>query len=158
MAPAVAQEKPDFSGKWTMDPTRSESVAQAADASPHGPVTVAITQTPDEVVIVTDRDGPRERVTYRFDRNGSSAPKPIGTTGSDTRVIEDAQARWDGARLVTTTIYRVNGMATKTIETRSLAENTREMIVETQLQVEHGYESNGRGPQGYTVVKDVYKK
>jgi hypothetical protein len=33
-----------------------------------------------------------------------------------------------------------------------------EMTVETELQMQHGYESNGRGPAGYGTAKDVYVK
>jgi len=40
---AHAQGRPDFSGTWSMDRTRSESAMQA---DPIGPTTVVITQTP----------------------------------------------------------------------------------------------------------------
>ena len=39
---AHAQSKPDFSGTWKMDPSRSESAAQK---EPIGPVTIVIAQT-----------------------------------------------------------------------------------------------------------------
>jgi len=40
-----AQGRPDFSGTWKMDSSRSESAAQA---EPIGPVTLVIAQTPNE--------------------------------------------------------------------------------------------------------------
>jgi hypothetical protein len=32
------------------------------------------------------------------------------------------------------------------------------MTVETQVQIEHGYQSNAKQTQGYTPAKDVYTK
>src|SRR5437763_5987832 len=47
---AHAQSKPDFSGTWKMDPSRSESAAQK---EPIGPVTIVIAQTEHDVKIET---------------------------------------------------------------------------------------------------------
>ena len=49
---ALAQSRTNFSGTWSMDPTRSASQVQN---EPIGPVTVVITQTPTELKIATTR-------------------------------------------------------------------------------------------------------
>jgi hypothetical protein len=96
-------------------------------------------------------------VSYSFERT----PEAVGTAGSDppapNRIIR-AHVRWDGPVLMTETVYRVNGMSTTRTERRRLSADGREMTVETELQMEHGYESNGRGPAGYGTAKDVYVK
>jgi hypothetical protein len=155
---ANAQERPAFNGTWVMDMTRSESAAQAPDAAPKTPVSIGITQRPDALTIQTIRDGHSETVSYSFER---VEPEAVGTAGSDnpnaTRIIRTL-VRWDGPVLVTETVYSVNGMATSKTERRRLSADGREMTVETELQVEHGYESNSRGPAGYGTAKDVYVK
>ena len=55
------QSRPDFSGTWSMDLTRSEAAAQG---NPIGPVTVAIRQMPEELRIDTTRNGRTESVRY----------------------------------------------------------------------------------------------
>jgi hypothetical protein len=152
--PVVAQERPNFDGPWVMDMTRSESAAQAADATPRTPVKVAIETSASSVTVRTTTDGKGEHVTYTFDP--ATRADAGGTSGRDERAIDQAQARWEGPSLITVTIYRVNGMSAKKPETRWLSSNGKEMTVETEMQMQHGYESDGKGPAGYGVAKDVY--
>jgi hypothetical protein len=151
---AVAQERPNFNGTWVMDMTRSESAAQAADAAPRTPIRVAITSSPTSVTIRTTTDGKGETVAYPFDP--VTRPTAPDSPEKDARAIDEAQARWDGASLITVTVYRVNGMSAKKTETRWLSDNGKEMTVETEMQMQHGYESGGKGPAGYGVAKDIY--
>jgi hypothetical protein len=72
--------------------------------------------------------------------------------------VINLNARWDGPILVTQTVYAVNGMATTKVDKYRLSGGGREMTVDTELQMQHGYESNGRGPAGYGTAKDVYVK
>jgi hypothetical protein len=153
-ATATAQQKPNFDGSWVMDMSRSESAAQAANAAPRTPIHTAITSSPSSVTIKTTTDGKTESVAYTFDPVTRAAVPDAGA--KDERTIDQAQARWDGAGLVTVTIYRVNGMSAKKTETRWLSENGKEMTVQTEMQMQHGYESDGKGPAGYGVAKDVY--
>jgi hypothetical protein len=151
---AVGQERPNFDGPWVMDMTRSESAAQAADAAPRTPVKIAITSSPASVTIRTTTDGKGETVAYTFDPVTRAAA--VESRGKDERAIDQSQARWDGATLITVTVYRVNGMSAKKTETRRLSANGKEMTIETEMQMQHGYESDGKGPAGYGVAKDVY--
>ena len=158
LAAAAAQERPNFTGEWVMDMTRSESAAQGPDVSPRRPVRMDITHTPTALTVKTATDERSESQTYSFDANQDRS-RAVGTDGSANRKGEQALARWQGEKLITETVYLVNGMAATKTETRHLSADGKEMIVETQLQIHHGYQSSGRGPEGsYTAVKDVYTR
>ena len=153
---AQAQEGANFSGTWVMDMTRSESAAQASTDSPRIPVRLEITNSPSSVTIHILRDGSSETVSYSFERTNQGV---VGTGDNATgRKVINANARWEGPILVTQTVYSVSGMATTKVEKYRLSAGGREMIVESELQMQHGYESNGRGPAGYSTAKDVYVK
>ena len=137
-APA-AQGKPDFSGSWTMDRTRSESAMQN---EPIGPVTMVIAQTPGDVRIETTRTQGSSVVTYKLD--GSEVTIPGGT----------AKTHWDGTTLVTEAVRNIQGQTVTTKETRRLNPDGTEMTVETMLVVQHGYSL--RGTPNYGAGKDVY--
>jgi hypothetical protein len=49
-------------------------------------------------------------------------------------------------------------MAVKKIDAYRLSGDGAELTVETELQVQHGYESNGRGPAAYNKAKDFYRR
>jgi len=110
-----AQSKPDFSGAWTMDPSRSESAAQA---EPIGPVTLVITQTPAELKVETTRSTGTTAATYKLD--GSKITVAAGTSST----------RWEGAKLVTESVFDVNGATVTTSESRTLTAGGNEMLVE----------------------------
>jgi len=154
--PAHAQQKPDFTGTWTMDMSRSESAAQGTDVSPLTPVTLIVRQSPADFNVETDRDGSRERLRFVF---GQSSPgSPVGTAGRNAAAIEPAGVEWRGGDLITTTVYRVNGMPVKQVRTHRLAANGREMIVETRVEMQHSYESDHPDYKSGTMVTDVYTR
>jgi hypothetical protein len=128
---ALGQTRPDFSGTWTMDLTRSEAAAQG---TPIGPVTVAIRQMPEEFRIDTTRNGRTESVRY--------LPASVKATGG-TELL--GAFRWEGSKLVTTFVTDINKQAITVQEVRSLDPAGREMTVELTLVVEHGYQSGGTG-------------
>ena len=135
---AHAQGKPDFSGTWKMDESRSESAAQS---HPIGPVTIVITQTPGELKIVTSRTEGLTTMTFKLD--GSEITIPGGT----------AKTYWDGMKLVTEVERYVQGQAVTTKETRTLATGGNEMLVDMTLVVQHGYSAN---TSNYGTGKDIY--
>ena len=141
---ALAQGKPDLSGTWAMDLERSESAMQGG---PVGPVTVVIKQTPEELVIETRRGENVDSVTYKVAPNEKSAGPMEGVPAS--------RAYWDGVRLVTETARPVQGQTVTTKEVRYLNGPT-EMMVESILEVEHGYTL--RGVKTYGMARDVFKK
>ena len=139
--PAHAQGKPDFSGTWKMDPTRSESAAQG---EPVGPVTLVIQQTANELRIETTRTQGSSTATYKLD--GSETTLPAGT----------ATTHWDGTTLVTEVVRHLQGQAVTTKEVRRLSADGSEMLVEMALVVQHGYQNNVVGASNYGAAKDVY--
>lgn len=136
-----AQGRPDFSGTWKMDSSRSESAAQA---EPIGPVTLVIAQTPNDVKIETTRAQGSSAVTYKFD--GSKVTVSNGTLTT----------HWDGAKLVTEGVFDVNGAAVTMTEIRTLAAGGSEMLVEKTVVVQHGYPDTLKGTQNYVAGKDVF--
>ena len=140
VAQAMPAATPDFSGVWTMDKTRSESAAQDQSA---GDVVVAITQTGSILKVETIRDGKKELATY-----------PIGTRPSATEVSGARRAYWDGPALIDEGSVDIEGRTIEYREARTPAADGAEMVVETTLKIEHGYELKG----GQTVVtgKNVY--
>jgi hypothetical protein len=139
--PAHAQTRPDFSGTWAMDRTRSESAMQA---DPIGPTTVVITTLPAGLQIATTRDDKTATIVYKLD--GSSSPIPGGT----------ATSHWEGATLITETVREIQGQTVTTKESRRLAAGGSEMLVETLLVVQHGYTL--KGTQNYGSGKDVFTR
>jgi hypothetical protein len=144
-APRAQQARPNFSGTWTMDQSRSES--------PHypdfvGPVTLVITHTPTEMTIETRRGEKTSTVTYRV---YDSENAPVGTTGNAA-----SKSYWNGMTLVADGVRNVQDATVRTREIRSLDSTGEEMTVETTLIVEHGYTL--AGTKNYGTGKDVFRK
>ena len=135
-----AQGRPDFSGTWSMDLSRSESAMQA---EPVGPTTVTIEQTATDLRMTTTRDGKSTTVVYRLD--GTPSAIPGGT----------ATSRWNGSSLVTESVRTIQGQTVTTNETRRLSAND-ELLVESVLVVQHGYTI--RGAQNYGSGRDVFTR
>jgi hypothetical protein len=143
LSSAHAQGRPDFSGTWKMDASRSESASQA---EPIGPVTLVIVQTPNDLKIDTTRTQGTSTATYKFD--GSKVTVSNGTL----------MTHWDGVKLVTEGVFEVSGAAVTMTEIRTLAAGGDEMLVDRSVVVQHGYPDTLRGTQNYVAGKDVYVK
>jgi len=144
LAQAMTAAKPDFSGTWTMDRSRSESAMQE---QPIGSMTVAITVTTTSVTVETTRDGKPEVATYTIEEK----PSGPGVMGAGTR-----RAYWDGLRLVTEGAGNVQGQTVSVREARTLNAARTEMTVESTVTVQHGY--TFRGARNYATGKDVYTR
>jgi hypothetical protein len=140
-----ASLKPNFSGIWLLDVSRSAS-ASSGDAGE--PVKLGIKQTDDEIVIETTRDGKPSTRTFRID----AAAQP----GSNAAISETARAYWNGLKLVTEGAGTVQGQTVSSRETLSLNPAGTEMTVERLVVVQHGY--SFRGAQNYASGKDVYTR
>ena len=124
-----AQARPDFSGTWTMDASRSEAAAQG---TPIGPVTVVIHQTAEELRVETTRNGTTQAIRYL----------PVGMKA----VIHDGLAgtfHWEGAKLYTSAAADINKQAVTFDEVRTLNADGTEMTVEITVVVQHGYQTGG---------------
>lgn len=134
-AAAQPVDRPDFSGAWTMDPSRSESAAQGQA----NPVQIVITQAKSSLTIQTTRDGKADVAAY-----------PIGERPTmSTEVTGQRRAFWDGPTLVNEGSVDVQDRTVAFQEARTLSADKSEMVVETTLKLEHGYELRG----AQTVVK-----
>lgn len=131
----------DFSGTWIMDRSRSEAAAQE---HPVGPVTLVISQTGSVLKIATTRDGTTETILY-----------PIGPSPSlAAEVTGERRAFWNGATLVSEGTKDIQGKTIAFREARTASAGGAEMIVETTLKLEHGYET--KGVQTVVTGKNVY--
>ena len=136
---APAQSSPDFSGSWRLDLSRSDA---AAHADTPGPVTVTIKQSSAEIHIATTTSRGTTDLTYIF--VPADAP-PLGSRPN---------ARWNGDVLVTNSLRDINGQSVTVQQSRRLSANGTEMIVESIVNVQHGY--TAAGAQTYGVSTDVF--
>lgn len=165
----TAQGTPDFTGTWAMDVTRSQSAVLSPASARERPVLLIISQSPKGVRIERQLDGKTNIVTHSFSPEPPAPlaqqpkPAPVGTSGTDGASatapvavvgteVEDARAEWDGSRLIVTTVLTINGMTTKTGESLTLTNGGRELLVDTVLAVQHGYEGSKADGHG----RDVY--
>lgn len=136
---ARAQPRPDFSGTWRLDLSRSDAAAHSDNP---GPLTLVIKQSPSEILIITTTPRGTTDMTYRF--VSADAP-PLGA---------GPNARWQNDVLQTNSVRDVRGQSVSVQQSRRLSAEGNEMIVESIVNVQHGYSASGA--QTYGVSKDVF--
>ena len=129
--------KPDFSGTWTMDRSRSQS----SEAT-----TLKITQSATEITIETQTGGKTATRTFAFE----VSPHPA----SETLSAGHSHASWDGTILVNEAIGTISGQTVSLRQLRYLNGPGTEMVVESVTVVQHGY--SVQGGKNYNTAKDVY--
>jgi hypothetical protein len=136
---SAVQARPDFSGVWQLDNTRSDA---AAYSDVPGPVRASITQSATSIQIDTTTSRGTTSVTYPFATADTSQPPgpPV--------------ARWRGESLLTEAIRDIRGQSVTVQQTRWLANEGREMIVESVINVQHGY--SALGAKTYGASRDVF--
>lgn len=140
--PSLLAQRPDFSGKWTMDEKRSGSPTHDTFVSP---VIWVVAQTPKTLSLDITRGPKTASLAYTmFDK------APSADAGSPSY-----RAYWDGDRLVTETLQNIQGKTVTTREVLSMSP-AGEMMVERVVEVEHGYTM--KGAQNYSSVKDFFTK
>ena len=145
-AESWAQDKPNFSGTWTLDASKSDTPLVAGRAGGGGRAgrgglgalggvngPVVITQTDTEIAI-----GP---VTYKL--NGTSTP-----IGGGRGAAAQAKAAWEGSKLVIEVTRDVQGTSLTTKQVRSLDSTGKEMRVEITV----------NAPRGERTVTQVFTK
>ncbi len=130
-----AQEKPNFSGTWTFDASRSDAppAGRGGRGGGGGRGLAALGMSPDAPVVITQKEteitiGP---ATYKLD--GSPSTIAGGRGGS-----AQATAKWDGGKLVIETSRDMRGNTIKTKEIRSLDSSGKEMRVELTISAPQG--------------------
>jgi len=139
-----AQTVPDFSGTWQMDVDRSKAPHQG---EPFRMVTFVIAQSEGQIRIDATRGNERDSVLYPLTK--SRAAVSSDATG-------DAQAYWDGDRLITETHRTISGQTVTVKEAHALSANGQDMIVESTVIVQHGYSMPGARTYGSS--KDVFTR
>lgn len=134
---AVPASKPDFSGTWTMDRSRSQSSES---------ITLVIKHTATEVSIESNRAGTISTTNYPMEASPHAATATIAAGHS--------HAYWLGTELVTETSGEVKGQTVSFKQTRSLNGPGTEMTVESLTVVQHGYAL--KDGKNYSGAKDVY--
>jgi hypothetical protein len=129
---AQAQAKPDFSGSWTLDASKSDAPMGRGGAA--GPVTLTIKQTAADLTVATKRGEQSQTAVYKLD--GSENKNEVAGRGGPSTVT--SKAHWDGAKLVIDGAREVQGFAITTKEVRSLSADGKEMTVETAISTPQG--------------------
>jgi len=144
---AAAQHRPDFSGTWDMDESRSESAHQDV---PIGPESLVIHQTAADISLETRRSDAASSEKLVFQLNGTERTN-VTESGQSIKV----KAHWDGLKLVTETEREINGSTVTTRQVFTLAPTGREVTVDKTLTVQHGYQSPG-SPKTTGKGRDVF--
>ena len=129
--------RPDFSGSWTMERSRSQSSESA---------TIEIKQSAGEIIIVTKSAGTTSTRKYPVETSPHSA--------SETISAGHTHASWDGTTLVTEAVTDIKGQTVSYRQIRFLNASGTEMTVETITIVQHGY--GIKDGKNYSTTKDVY--
>ncbi len=134
---AANDQNNDFRGRWKMDRARSESAHQS---TPVADITLAINRTATELSIETiTSDGQNssvssETLTYKLD--GTESTLETGT-GAPVKT----KLRWEGPKLVTEIVRRINNMSVTMQNVLTLGPDGNELTVDRTLTVQHGYQS-----------------
>ncbi len=137
---ARAQSKPDFSGTWTLDPSKSDAPMGRRGGAPAASDPITVSQDATQLTI---RRG-EQSLVYKLD--GSESTNRLPSRGGPQEVT--SKAHWEGAKLVIETTRDFQGTTITQKEMRSLTANGREMLVEQSVQT----------PQGERTTKQVYTK
>ena len=136
---ARAQTKPDFSGTWTLDASKSDApMGRGGRGGPPGPIT--ITQAADTL---TQKRG-EQTLTYKLD--GSESSNEVQGRGGVQTV--KSKAHWEGSKLVIESTREIQGFELTTKEERTLSADGKEMTVQTTAST----------PQGDINNKQVFTK
>lgn len=131
--------RPDFSGTWTLDRSRSQSPE---------PITLVITQTATELRIEGTRNGVSTVRVYPIESEARPGGRGIDSSRS--------RAYWDGTKMVTEGTGNIQGQTVSIRESRSLNDAGTDMTVESLIIVQHGYSFGGA--RNYGAAKDVFTR
>ena len=134
---AIPASRPDFSGSWAMDPSRSQSSESTS---------LTITQSATAITIETQTGGKTTTRTFAFEASKHPA--------SETISAGHKHASWDGTILVSEDVGEISGQTVSYRQLRYLNGPGTEMTVESVTIVQHGYSM--QGGKNYKTTKDVY--
>ena len=138
---ALAQGKPNFSGTWVLDPTKSEGPGLAAAAQTGRTVTIVLKQTATELSVERQVRNQPEVAVFKLDGSESINKTP---SGADIK----SRTTWVGSTLVTKQSLSMGEANSSSTDVRSLSADGKVMTVEVTRT------ANGRD----TKQKLVYNK
>ena len=130
---AFAQAKPDFSGKWALDASKSDQMGGGGRGMGGGPITIK--QTATELTREMTRGEQVMATTYKLDGTETTQESPMGSS--------KASAKWDGSKLVIKTTRETPNGSMETTETWSLSADGKELTIQRSS-------SRGESKQVYT--------
>ena len=141
-----APTQSNLSGTWQMEADRSGSPGQDP---PVTAMTVTIKQTATDVQVEWTSGADKPIVsTYVL---GPAPKQPTEPLGADSKL-----AYWDGQRLVLERGGAISGQTVSMKQSLTLDPESKELIVERLVIVQHGYTL--RGTKNYATVKDVFTR
>ncbi|MDQ3071069.1 MAG: hypothetical protein M3R55_15235 [Acidobacteriota bacterium] len=131
VAGVSAQAKPDFVGKWRIDPARSDQYSGGAPPE-------TITVEGSKMTVTRTRAGNTESTVYMLD--GTPSKNMVGPAGRQTQTIYTS--KWEGNVLVTTFAFpAVNRIEKRSIEADGTMKN----------EVTFNFTKDGRTETGWMV-------
>lgn len=129
-------QTPDFTGKWVMDPDKSDPMGGGrGGGGGMAGAALTITQTATELTIEREGRGGVIKTVYKLD--GTESVNAMGGRGGEVK----STSKWDGAKLLTKststrTTQSGESMTIETEEVRSLdADGTMVVVTTTKSQM-----------------------
>jgi hypothetical protein len=152
-----AQAKPDFSGKWVMDPASAPAPAAGGGGGGGGGgrggggggglgFGPEFTAKQDAKMLTITRMQGDQTVTATYNLDGSESKNMVAGRGGQQEQV--SKAMWDGNRLSITTTVNLGGNAAE--QKRVLSMEGGNLVIEQT--------NPGRGGGAPTTAKVVYKK
>ena len=142
---AQAQDKPDFSGSWTLvvDPNAPAPGGRGGG----GGLGQAATLTQDAKALTITRTTPNGEVKIVYNLDGSESKNMMQGRGGQTEQV--SKAAWDGTKLVVTTSFTMGENAVTRTQSFTL-DASGQLVVSTT--------APGRGGGEPTTTVQTYKK
>lgn len=145
--PALAQDKPDFSGSWTLvvDPNAAPTGGRGGGRGGLGQGAM-LTMDATTLTITRTTQGGEVKTVYKLDGSESKNTVAMGRGGNSVEQV--SKAVWDGNKLVVTTNYMMGDNAVVTTQTFSLDASGQLVVT---------FEGPGRGGERMNTTM-TYKK
>jgi hypothetical protein len=121
-----AQSKPTFAGKWTIVPDANSAAAISGRGGGLGAEFTAVQD--DKTVTVTTNNPQLGELKTVYNLDGSETKNPINFGGQSVDRL--SKVKWDGAKLVITTIVSMGGNVAETTQSWML-DGSGNLLVET---------------------------
>jgi hypothetical protein len=123
--------KPDFSGTWNLDMTKSDMVQERSRAMSAARVTIVIKQTP--AVLTTTRNVGKhpETAAEKLDGSESINKSPSGQDIKST-------SRWEGSTLITKSFMSTGQGTVESTFVRSLSADGKVMTIDVTMKTTKG--------------------